>query len=123
MAIPFSDIESDARRDVDMPSSAKVSSPDVKRFIRDGYHEILHGMPELKCQMDSTTGIVTYLAENLDKNVDVIPDPMDGYVPHLTNYVKWRILTYSRMDTAQATRAKVELDAFNDIFRVSDIAR
>lgn len=123
MATPFTDIETAARKDVSMDGSSKVSSDDIFRFIRDGYHEAMHGLTQIKAQYNATTGAISYLPETLDSTVDMIPDGMDGYVSHLTHYVKWRILTCSRMDTAQIARAKMELDAFQDIFRVSDVAR
>ena len=106
-----------------MEASAKISTDDVSRFIRDGYHEILHGIPELKAQFNQSTGAITYLSETLPVTADSIPDGMDTYVPHLTHFVKWRILTFSRMDQAQAARAKLENDAFQEIFKSNPTGR
>ena len=123
MATDFEDIERAVRDDTGMSGSSEITSPAIFAYIRDAYHELLHGLPNLTVQLDPATGAITYLPEILTEDVTTLPDAMDIWVTHIKHYVKWRIFAHSRMDQAQAIRAKIELDNFQDVFRVSDIAR
>ena len=112
MATSFGTIKAAVLADTSLTGTNKLSTQDLDRFIRAAYHEVFHTRPDLRTQFNETTGEITRLPEVMADTADSLPDFFDGWFSAIQHYVKWRILTFFRMDSAQATRAKIEEDAF-----------
>ena len=125
MGMTFDEIEDAARKETGMSDSSNAGLPKetAQQIIRDGYHELLHGLPTLKTQVNQTTAAVTYLPETLDESVTEWPDAVAEWMTHVMHYIKWRMLIFSRMDQAQAARAKVEQAAWESVFRTTEFTR